>query len=87
VRIFNNASWKKGGRLYSVGGGYQSRPEEELWLMTINGEAVAEVDIRGSHLTIYHAKMKCPISRDSDPYKRVGADRKVAKLWVVAKLR
>jgi hypothetical protein len=52
--------------------------------MTINGEAVAEVDIRGSHLTIYHAKLKCPLSRDSDPYERVGADRKVAKLWVVA---
>jgi hypothetical protein len=83
TRIFNNGSWTKGGRLYSVEGGYQQLPEKKRWLMTINGEAVAEVDIKASHLTIYHAKLKRPLSRDSDPYERVGADRKVAKQWIV----
>jgi hypothetical protein len=61
TRNFNNASWKKGGRLYSVGGGYQQMsPPEKRLQMTINGEAVAEIDIKASHLTIYHAKLKCP---------------------------
>jgi hypothetical protein len=83
TRNFNNASWKKGGRLYSVEGGYQQLPEKKRWLMTINGEAVAEVDVRASHLTIYHSILKQPLSRDSDPYEHLGADRKVAKQWVV----
>jgi hypothetical protein len=84
TRNFNNASWKKGGRQYSIGGGYQQLPEAQRLKMTINGEAVAEIDVKASHLTIYHAKLKCPLSRESDPYERVGADRAVAKLWTVA---
>ena len=85
TRNFNNRSWRKGGRLYSVGGGYQQMsPPERRLEMIINGEAVGEIDIKASHLTIYHAKLKCPLSRDSDPYERVGADRAVAKLWTVA---
>jgi hypothetical protein len=83
TRNFNNASWKKGGRLYSVGG-YQQMPEKKRLEMTINGEAVAEIDIKASHLTIYHSKLKAPLSRDSDPYERVGVDRSLAKLWTVA---
>jgi hypothetical protein len=85
ARIYNNASWRKGGRLYSVGGGYQGMsPPKKRLEMTINGGAVAEVDIRASHLTIYHAKLGQPLSRENDPYGHVGADRAVAKLWVVA---
>jgi hypothetical protein len=86
TRNFNLASWRRGGRLYSVGGGYQQMsPPEKRLEMTINGEAVAEIDIKASHLTIYHAKFAgTPLGRDSDPYKRVGADRAVAKQWTVA---
>jgi hypothetical protein len=86
TRNFNLASWRKGGRLYSVGGGYQNMsPSEKRLEMTINGEAVAEIDIKASHLTIYHAKFAgTPLSRDGDPYERVGADRPVAKQWTVA---
>jgi hypothetical protein len=55
------------------GGGYQQMsPPEKRLQMTINGEAVAEIDIKASHLTIYHAKLKCPLSRDSDPYETRG---------------
>jgi hypothetical protein len=85
TRNFNLASWRKGGRLYSVGGGYQQMsPPERRLEMTINGEAVGEIDIKASHLTIYHAKLGEPLSRDGDPYERVGADRAVAKVWTVA---
>jgi hypothetical protein len=54
IRVFNNQSWKKGGRLYSPGdGSYQQLKEEQRHKMTINGEAVVEIDIKASHLTIY----------------------------------
>jgi hypothetical protein len=72
TRNFNANSWKKGGRLYSIGGGYQQMsPPEKRLEMTINGEAVAEIDIRASHLTIIHTKLGQPLSRDSDPYERI----------------
>jgi hypothetical protein len=90
TRNFNAGSWKKGGRLYTIGGGYQQMsPPEKRLEMTINGEAVAEIDIRASHLTIIHAKLGAPLSRDSDPYegiKHFGIDRPIAKLWVVVSL-
>jgi hypothetical protein len=90
TRNFNANSWKKGGRLYSIGGGYQQMsPPEKRLEMTINGEAVAEIDIRASHLTIIHAKLEQPLSSDSDPYERIkafGVDRNIAKLWTVISL-
>jgi hypothetical protein len=61
-------------------------PPEKRLEMTINGEAVAEIDIKASHLTIYHAKRGAPLSRNSDPYERVGVDRTIAKLWTVVSL-
>jgi hypothetical protein len=85
TRNFNNASWNKGGRLYSIGDGhYQQMPEEKRLQMTINGGAVAEVDIKASFLTIYHAKLGDPLDGSSDPYERAGVARDVAKLWMVA---
>lgn len=86
TRNFNNGcwNWNKGGRLYSVGGGYQQMPEHKRLQMTINGEAVAEIDIKASFLTIYHAKLGDPLSRSEDPYVRAGVARDVAKLWIVA---
>jgi hypothetical protein len=56
-------------------------PAEKRLEMTINGEAVAEIDIKASHLTIYLAKLKCPLSRDSDPYERIGA-HKIPEHWL-----
>jgi hypothetical protein len=84
TRNFNNASWDKGGRLYSVGGGYQQLPEQKRLEMTINGEPVAEIDIGASYLTIYHAKVVGePLDSSRDPYERASVPRNVAKLWVV----
>jgi hypothetical protein len=84
IRIFNNRSWKKGGRLYSpCEGTYQLTPEAERLKMTINGEPVAEIDIKASHLTIYHAMVGEPLDGLSDPYARVGIARDVAKQWCI----
>jgi hypothetical protein len=87
VRSFNNAAWDKGGRLSSVGqGNYQQLSEPERLKMKINGEPVAEIDIKASHLTIYHAMVGEPLDGRSDPYARVvgvGIDRDVAKSWCI----
>jgi hypothetical protein len=85
IRIFNNRSWKKGARLYSsCEGSYQQLPEHKRLEMTINGEPVAEIDIKASFLTIYHAKLGVPLEDREDPYARAGIARDVAKLWCVA---
>jgi hypothetical protein len=84
TRNFNNNSWRKGGRLYSVGGGYQQMPETKRLQMMINGEAVAEIDIKASFLTIYHARLGVPLKHTTDPYVEAGIqDRSIAKSWVV----
>jgi hypothetical protein len=85
IRIFNNRSWKKGGRLYSpCEGSYQLMPEHKRLEMKINGEPVVEIDIKASHLTIYHAMVGEPLEGREDPYTRAGIDRGVAKLWCTA---
>jgi hypothetical protein len=82
-RVFNNQPWEKGGRLY--GGGedcYQRLPEAERLKMTINGEPVAEIDIKASFLTVYHAMVKQPLQGSGDPYGAVAEiDRSIVKLW------
>ena len=85
IRVFNNRSWEKGGRLYSAGGpdSYQQMHETKRHKMTINGEPVAEIDIKASQLTIYHAMLQEPLEGSSDPYARAGIDRWTAKKWVV----
>ncbi len=53
--------------------------------MTINGEPVSEIDIKASHLTIYHVMVGEPLKGSGDPYVQAGvADRSIAKLWTVA---
>jgi hypothetical protein len=85
IRIFNNGSWKKGGRLYSqCQDSYQLMPEHRRLEMKINGEPVAEIDIKASFLTIYHAKLGVPLEDREDPYARTGIARDVAKLWCIA---
>jgi hypothetical protein len=85
IRVFNNHSWDKGGRLHSVGKhNYQQMPEAERLKMRINGECVAEIDIRASQLTIYHAMVGEPLKGSSDPYALAGVDREIGKLWTLA---
>lgn len=89
-RIFSNGNipgfnWNAGGRLYAVGGGYQQDSSDDRLKMTINGEAVVEIDIRASHLTILHALKGVPLP-NGDPYDRPGFPRHVVKSWVAMTL-
>jgi hypothetical protein len=93
VRIFNQGDhsgfdWNKGGRLYSQGdNSYQRLKQNDRLRMTINGEAVCEIDIRASYLTIYHAHHGAPLDPERDPYDLPGLGahaRDVVKLWFVA---
>ncbi len=85
TRCFNLNSWNKGGRLYSpCERSYQQMPESRRHEMRINGEPVAEIDIKASHLTIYHVKLGEPLQGSADPYARAGVDRSIAKQWMVA---
>jgi hypothetical protein len=79
TRIFNRGDaedfdWNKGGRLYGQGEKtYQQLPEEKRLEMTINGEPVAEIDIKASHLTIYHARFAEPLEGAQPILTRVRA--------------
>jgi len=71
-----------GGRLVSIGNGYQNAPPAMRAEMMLNGERVAELDIKGSHLTIVHAKLGNRCDR-ADPYDIPEMpDRWVVKKWV-----
>lgn len=91
-RIFNEGDvpgleWNKGGRLYSMGDSYQQRKAEQRAKMRLNGEPVVEIDICASHLTILHAKLGVPLSRNSpDPYEHPSLPRHVVKTWVTMTL-
>jgi hypothetical protein len=64
--------WDMGGRLYSAGAGsYQTMSEEERASMTINGEAVVELDAQASNLTLFQALVGEPLDVYSgdDPYQ------------------
>jgi hypothetical protein len=96
VRAFNNGDapnfeWNQGGRLYSQPSGdanYQQLNGKQRRKMTINGEPVAEVDIRASFLTIFHAWHGQQLDPKEDPYALPGlggkAGRDAVKLWAVA---
>jgi hypothetical protein len=82
-------AWNKGGRLYSVGvDSYQRNKGTERLKMTLDGEAVAELDIRASYLTILHGKLGMPLKADGDDlYVVPGIDnRDIVKGWLIATL-
>ena len=91
VRIFHNGDdphfyWNLGGRLYSqhFSESYQILPSEKRAAMTINGEPVAEIDIRASYLTIFLSLHGIQLDTDGDPYELEGIDRSAVKAWMVA---
>ena len=101
-RVFNEADLKsfafnKGGRLYSQGeDAYQTMNSTKRGEMTINGKAVAELDIRASYLTVLHGLRGLPFDARTDPYEvdtltpmKVGKKdmrRWAVKSWCVATL-
>lgn len=89
-RIFNlgdttGAGLDKGGRLYSIGGGYQAIEKKQRPFITLNGSRTVEIDISGSHLTIVHALCGKPLAV-GDPYAGIGYDRDIVKMWVAQTL-
>jgi hypothetical protein len=99
VRMFSNGDqldvdWDQGGRLYSIGfDNYQQLPGKPRKGVPfcradirINGEAMVELDIKASHLTILHAMMKVPPPNRPDPYAIDGYDRSVIKTFVTMTL-
>ena len=94
IRIFQNGdeagfNWNYGGRLYSQppATNYQQMSKKARLKMNINGEAVAEIDIRASYLTLFYGWYGKQLDLNSDPYRLPGlgpAGRDVAKLWMVA---
>src|SRR5258706_5126010 len=75
IRIFQNGdeagfNWNYGGRLYSQppATNYQQLSKKKRLKMTINGEAVAEIDIRASYLTLFYGWFGAQLDLNSDPY-------------------
>jgi len=64
-------NWNLGGRLYSVGGGYQRLRGAARLKMTIDGKPLCDLDIKSSALTIFHALRGQPLDVASglDPYQ------------------
>lgn len=83
--------WDKYGRLHSVGSSnYQNDPKEVRLRMTINGEAVAELDVSACFLSIYYQQMlsrghkTAKAGPGKDPYDVPGVPRAITKQWMVA---
>ncbi|MBS0985770.1 hypothetical protein [Acetobacter thailandicus] len=75
------------GRIYAQGGdSYQVMPKDYRRLITIDGEAVQEVDISASFLSIALARSGYPLP-EGDPYALPGLDmekhRQAVKQWFV----
>ena len=79
--------WSLGGRWAAVGGSgvYQRLPKAERQRMTINGAAVAEVDVVASHLSIMHGLLGLELP-EGDLYAVPGWPREAVKAWVTATL-
>lgn len=87
-RIFTER-WDMGGRWYAAGmdANYQGlKPGERAKLIGIDGEAVAEVDVRASHLTIMHGLLGLPLPPNEDLYAPVAFPRDVVKAWITGTL-
>lgn len=81
--------WNKGGRLYSDGvDSYQRDKGTERLNITLDGEPVAELDIRASYLTILHGKLSVPLQANTeDLYDVPGiGNRDIVKGWLIATL-
>lgn len=93
VRLFHNGDdprffWNMGGRLYSqhFADSYQVMNAGKRLRMTIDGDPVAEIDIRASYLTIFLSLRGIQLP-EGDPYELPGLGpehRSAVKAWMVA---
>ena len=87
-RIYNQGdlpgyNYNKGGRLYSIGGGYQNLSKAERATILIDGEETVEIDIRASHLVGLHAVSGCPLDPLVDPYHGLSVARGITKMFIM----
>lgn len=75
-RIFNNGSFKQGGRFYH--GWWQEIPSKYRKRITIDGEDTIEIDFSSMHFVMMYAKEGLD-TPDSDPYQITGLERKRVK--------
>jgi hypothetical protein len=86
-RLFNegdrsNFDFNLGGRLYPSGSlGYMGMNSQERASITINEEAIVEIDINASYLTILHALKGIAMPDEEDMYAIGGLPREVVKKW------
>ncbi|WP_405243675.1 hypothetical protein [Lentisalinibacter salinarum] len=71
-RIFNNGSFKEGGRFYH--GWWQQLPREFRCFVQINGRVTTELDYSAMHIGILYAQVG--LSLNADPYMLPGATDK-----------
>lgn len=67
ARIFN-VDFQHGGRLYTSGNSYQGVAAPLRRYITIDGNHTAEVDIKGSHISILHTMVGSRLLDGYDPY-------------------
>lgn len=68
-RIFNDGRLDKGGRIY---GGWQNKKAADRLHFTIDGEAVCEIDVKGSFVSLANVLFgESEIDLGSDPYQRI----------------
>jgi hypothetical protein len=70
--IFNNCSFKEGGRLYNSKGGYQSLEKEERRQIRINQQKTVELDFSGMQPRLLYTLEG--IQYDDDPYRAIIQD-------------
>ena len=86
-RLFNegdrdNFDFNLGGRLFPSGSlGYMGMNSQERALIKINQEAITEIDINASYLTILHALKGIAMPDAEDMYAIGGLPREVVKKW------
>ena len=86
-RLFNEGDrddfdYNLGGRLYCANAqGHINMTSHERANIRINGEAVVEIDINASYLTILHALKGEPMPNREDIYAIAGLPREVVKRW------
>jgi hypothetical protein len=81
-RIFNDGRLDSGGRVY---GGWQGRKADERLSFTIDGEPVAEIDIKASYLFLASRLSGYTEPLSSDPYSNIKFVQKEPRLRGLAK--
>jgi len=80
-RVFNNGSFKQGGRFYS--GWWQSIPKEYRRYIRINNLGTVELDFPGLHINLLYALEEKPLPKE-DPYLVEGLPKEARTFLKVA---